>query len=284
MKRKPPKFESEAALVAAYCTYVDRINYAYRHLPESHMRWTVYAETAGFDLLLVQDVTGVQVGIEAKLTLNLKVLEQALPSRYDGFHRPSVGPDYRAVLVPSGGTQNNLPRIAELLGLTVLHLYNSRHDPADDDGFVPWDGYVQPPKEWMTTPGLPDETYQGSGLHGDHWMPWLPEERCELPAYIPDVPGGVASPVKLSLWKVKAIRLMVVLDLRGYVTRSDMRALDISPTRWCGYDGFLKPNPTGLGWVRCDRTPDFRAQHERVYAEVEADFKNWAGNIALTLN
>jgi hypothetical protein len=171
MKRKPPKFESEAALVAAYCTYVDRINYAYRHLPESHMRWTVYAETAGFDLLLVQDVTGVQVGIEAKLTLNLKVLEQALPSRYDGFHRPSVGPDYRAVL-----------------------------------------------------------------------------------------------------------------DLRGYVTRSDMRALGISATRWCGYQGFLKPNPDGPGWVRCDLTPDFRAQHERVYAEVAADFKNWAGNIALTLN
>lgn len=276
-KTQRPTFASEAQLVAAFCSGIERINHAYRDKPESHMRWTIYAETAGFDLLLVQDATGVQLGIEAKLSLNLKVLEQCLPNRWDCFgERPERGPDYRAVLVPNGGTQHNLSRIAQVLGLTVLHIYNQRCDPSEEPGWRPWPGWVKPQPEWAFTPHLPDETEGGfGGMRLGEWHPWLPEERCELPGYVPDVPGGVKSPVKLTTWKVKAIKLMVVLDRRGWVTRADMRALQIGPTMWCGWDGWLDPDKVKGGYVRGDNTPDFRAQHPRVYAEIEADFAKW---------
>jgi hypothetical protein len=274
--KHPATFATEAELVAAFCAAVERINHVYRDKPDSHMRWTIYAETAGFDLLLVQDATGVQVGIEAKLTLNLKVLDQALPSRWgDWGEEPTRAPDYRAVLVPMGGVQHNLARIAELLGLTVLSVYNQRYDPSEEPGFEPWPGWVKPEPDWSFTPSLPDETEQGTGLWGDHWHSWLPEQRCELPGYIPDVLGGVASPVKLTPWKVKAIKLVVLLDRKGYVTRGDMRFLKIGPTMWTGFDGWLDPDRGRQAYVRSDRTPDFRRQHPRVYAEIEADFPNW---------
>jgi hypothetical protein len=62
--------------------------------------WTNYNETGGYDILLVHDETGFQIGVEAKLRLNAKVICQAmsgLNSVYD-----HSGPDCRAVLVPSG--------------------------------------------------------------------------------------------------------------------------------------------------------------------------------------
>lgn len=278
MSAKACPFKSEADLVAAFCEFITkRREIADRRAGHDDMRWTIYAETAGFDLLLVQDSTGVQIGIEAKLTLNLKVLEQCLPTRYDGFgDRPTVGPDYRAVLVPRGGTQKHLTRIAELLGLTVLRVYNTHYDPSQEEGFEPWPGYVKPAPDWAIVPGLPDETDNGLGDYGDHWHSWLPEERCELPGYVPDVPGGVKSPVKLTPWKVKAIKLMVLLDRNGFVTRADMRCLKIGPTMWTGFDGWLDPDKDKGGYVRSERTPDFRAQHPRVYAEIEADYEKWA--------
>lgn len=278
--KKAAKFSSEAELVAAFCQAQEKINHRYRDKPESHMRWTIYAETAGWDLLLVQDATGVQVGIEAKMAFNLKVLEQCMGSRWDGWgDRPARGPDYRAVLVPMGGSQRSLPRIAQLLGLTVLHVYNQRHDPSEDPGWRPWPGWTKPAPEWSFTPLLPDESEEAMGMQLGEWHPWLPEERCELPGYIPDVPAGVKSPVKLTPWKVKAIKLMIVLDRRGYVTRRDMRLLQIGPTMWCGWDGWLDPDRGQQAWVRSDRTPDFRAQHPRVFAEIEADFPKWGAEL-----
>ena len=40
-------------------------------LPEG---WTAYPETAGFDILLGREVDGFQIGIQAKLRLNAKVI------------------------------------------------------------------------------------------------------------------------------------------------------------------------------------------------------------------
>lgn len=276
------RFASEADLVAAACDAIERVNHVYRDKPGHHMRWTIYRETAGFDLLLVQDSTGVQVGVEAKLVLNLKVLDQALPRRYDaGWHRPAQGPDYRAVLVPQGGTQRDLGRIAECLGLTVLNVYNQRHDPSDDADFEPWPGWVKPVPEWSLTPSLPDETEAGMGLYGDHWHPWCPEERCALPDYVPDVAAGVASPIILSAWKVKAIKLLIVLERRGWVTRADMRFLQISPTIWTGFRGFLAPDDQRGRYVSCSRTPDYRKQHPRVWEEIAADIEIWGEGLEL---
>lgn len=106
-------------------------------------------------------------------------------------------------------------------------------------------------------------------------------ERCILPDYIPDVAAGCAAPVQLTPWKINAIKLMIVLERRGYVTRKDMKVLQISPTRWCDHwHGFLAPAPDRR-YVRCNRTPDLKAQHPVNWAQIEADFEVWGKDFAI---
>lgn len=242
-------FKTEAELVAAFCAEIERHN----ALPDGRRYngvWKIYHETAGFDLLLV-DTLGVQIGIEAKLTLNAKVLEQILPHPYD-----NEGPDYRAVLVAREGLQLHLASIARQVGLTVIRVDAGRHM-----NIRPW--------------RLPKEN--GSSFDLEDWFPWLPERRCTLPAYVPDVSGGKPSPVMLTPWKVSAIKLLILLERRGIVTRADMRHLQISPTRWtAAYHGFLTPAPLKGGYVRCERTPDYKATHPTNWAEIESDYEKWA--------
>lgn len=246
-------YATEADLVAAFCAAVERLN----RVSECSRApvWRVYHETAGWDLLLV-DQDGVQIGVEAKLTLNAKVLDQALPHPYDDY-----GPDYRAVLVPRVGLQRHLHRLARHVGLTVIDMsvYGTGWGVAHQ--FHPY---------------LPREN-AGESFWMEGWHSWLPAKRCPLPDYIPDVTGGKAAPVKLTDWKVRAIKLVILLDRRGYVTRHDMKLLGLSPTRWTdAYYGFLPPDPIKGGYVRNSRTPDFKAQHPVNYAQIEADFDQWA--------
>jgi hypothetical protein len=247
-------FSREADLVAAFCTRFDAE--LWKRNPDRRPKWTPYHETAGWDLLLVHE-TGVQIGIEAKLILNPKVLEQALP----GHWFDDRGPDFRAALVPDDGLQHHLSSIAAHLGVTVLTLRARRHFRTGEIT-----GYD-------FSPHLPDP---GSLYDLDHWPHWLPAERCKVPAYVPDVTGGRASPVCLSEWKIAAIKLLLVLERRGYVTRADMRALRISPTRWTDHwNGFLSPDPARGGYVANGRTPDLKAQHPTNWTQIEADFDAW---------
>lgn len=270
---KTPEFETEAALVAAFVDHVEKLNEASRRhnagcAPGQRRAqvWTVYPETADWDLLLV-DEAGVQVGIEAKLSLNAKVLCQALP---DANWSHDIGPDYRAVLVPGKGCQGHFHHIAFALGLTVIEVSTS------DSG---WKGgrYVQ-----INPAQLPDE-HGINSWNLRHWVSWLPSKRCSLPEYVPDVQGGKPSPVALTNWKIKAIKLMILLDRRGGVTRADMKHLGISPTRWTdAYNGFLAPDQIKGLYVRCARTPDLKAQHPTNWQQIEADFAKWAPADLLT--
>lgn len=251
---KEKLFATEADLVAAFCGLLEcgRRNGA-------DDRWTAYHETAGWDLLLV-GVGGVQIGIEAKLSLNAKVLDQALD---DLRYYNEAGPDFRAVLVPRGGAQNHLNRIAKHLGIVVLQLYDAIYRRSSGE-----------PPMWMLTPQLP-RLGSAYGYSLDHWPNWCPASRCALPDYVPDVTGGKAAPVALTHWKVKAIKLLILLERRGFVTRRDMKLLQISPTRWTDHHhGFLTPGAGG--YVRCGRTPDLKAQHPKNWAEIEADFAKWS--------
>ena len=263
---KIAEFTTEADLVAAFVASVQAEN-------EHHARhnagrtsgqrrrpvWTIYPETAGWDLLLV-DEAGVQVGVEAKLSLNAKVICQALPDhRWAQEH----GPDYRAVLVPSEKVQGHMHPIAAALGLTVL---TARREER-------WGGkvgvYIQPTS-------LPDE-HGGDSYSVQGWFSWLPAKRCVLPDYVPDVQGGKPCPVALTTWKIKAIKLLILLDRRGGVTRRDMAQLGISPSRWTDpYHGFLKADRIKGQYVRCERTPDLQAQHPTNWIQIEADFAKWA--------
>jgi hypothetical protein len=225
-------------------------------------KWTIYREACGWDLVLAEEQTSVQVGIEAKLCLNAKVLSQALVGASD-YSWHARGPDYRAVLVPSGGRNTELRQLCDLVGLTVLSLYDCHPYSAEPE----W--HLHQPSQ------LPDED-DPSEFFMAGWHSWLPIEREKLPDYIPDVQAGVKSPVQLTEWKIRAIKLWILLERRGVVTRGDMKALGLSPTRFTDrFNGFLTPDPGAGGYVKHDASPDFRAQHPRNYAEIEADFEKW---------
>lgn len=245
------KFETEAALVAAFIEAVkaDRV-----------FNYDIYPETGGFDLLLAQRDTGIQIGIEAKLSLNNKVIAQALGNNTDTYGMS--GPDYRAVLVPHGGVQACLGPICSAIGLTILSVSNAYQDSKRP--------------HWRVYKDFPNEMVANNwSLRG--WHPWLPIDRVKLPAYIPDVKAGVPSPIVLTEWKIKAIKLMIILERRGYVTRRDMRALDISPTRWTdAYGGLLVPSAERGGYMAGKRTPDFRKMHPKNYPQIEADIAEWS--------
>lgn len=242
MRVKRETFGSEADMVAAVMKAMEK------QFKEGG--WTAYHETAGWDVLLVHE-SGPQIGIEAKLTLNAKVLEQALPSIHDGGY---TGPDFRAVLVPTAGLQAHLTRLAACCGITVL---TAR----------PGDGWANLHAQ---TFDLPNKSWGYK-----QWHDWHPAVRCRVPEYVPDVIGGHSAPVQLSEWKIKAIKLLILLDRRGFVTRKDMKALQISPTRWTdGYYGYL--DRAEQGYVRNSRTPDLKAQHPGPWEKIEADFEKWA--------
>ncbi len=256
-------FAKETDLVAAFCDCLGRGRWS--HSAAIGAGWTQYHETAGWDLLLAHE-SGLQIGIEAKLSLNGKVLSQSLPAEYTGS-----GPDYRAVLVPKDACQQHMAEIAGHLGITVIEVGQT----CIEGKFLGFDGdraiYDEPTYRWSCSIDLPK---QESFYSDQRWHPWLPEKRHALPDYVPDVMGGGSAPVALTPWKIKAIKLLILLERRGAVHRSDMKALQISPTRWTDrYYGYLDPAP--CGYVRNSRTPDLKAQHPKNWAEIEADYEAW---------
>lgn len=221
-RRSAPKYTDESALCADFIA----------KLPP---HWTAYAETAGFDILLVA-TEGTQVGVQAKLRLNLHVIGQALPCLYD-----KDGPDYLAVLVP----EQNDCGVCTALGITII--------AADrwDHGFHP----------------MPDDR------HSRDWHYRSPEKRCPVPEYVPDVPAGAPSPLRLTEWKVSALKVAAVMELRGYVTRSDFSMFGIDHRRWTQH--WLVTGDAPGRFVPGPHYPRFAAQHPVVYPKVRADIAKW---------
>ncbi|MGO4700270.1 hypothetical protein [Dyella sp. 2RAB6] len=223
MKREK-RFESEEALCEAFASWA------------RGQGFTVYAETAGWDMLLVTD-NGLQLGIEAKLALNLKVISQALGSLYSCV---SVGPDFRGILVPAGDPAVNA---------VLAHCGISVFSPSIRRGGN-WD-------------------FQREGHYEFELHDWNPIRRCDLPEYVPDVPAGVPAPRTLSPWKVGALRVLALLELHGFVTRDDVRRCRNDPRRWCASDGWL--SPLGNGRWGPGTAPRFDQQHPDVYAQILAE-------------
>lgn len=241
---KPTKFEfaKETDLCAAF---INRLP------PE----WVAYPETGGFDILLVRKEDGYQIGIEAKLKLNAKVISQ-VAERIGYYYITSPGPDFRAVLVPADAN-GDMGAVCGLLGITVIR----QHHP--DDAF----NY-----KYNNRPELPKIKDKG---WEDSWHEFAPFERLDVPDYVPDVIAGDAAPVQLTHWKIAAIKIAVTLEKRGYVTRLDFKHHQISMSRWSQGGWIIREDRDKNGKWKKGKLPDFKAQHPKNYVEIENDYETW---------
>lgn len=247
--KREPLFKLESELCAAFIAA----------LPEG---WTAYPETGGWDILLVRRRDGFQIGIEAKLTFNPKVLNQAI-ERYVGYWVPDVGPDCRAVLVPQD--EGDLGAIAAYIGVTVIRV--GKVDP--------YSYYRKEGCDWQFHPRLPGEAH---GTDSDRWFEWAPDKRQALPNYVPDVAAGSAAPVQLTDWKIKAIKLAILLRRRGFVTKADFKHIHLDHRRFTERgSGWLDHDPNGRPIYTSKTFADaMEKQHPRNFKEIEADFETWA--------
>jgi hypothetical protein len=190
--KEKPHFELETELCAAFIDDATKRG------------WTCYPETAGFDILCVNQ-GGFQLGIQAKLKLNWKVIEQIIPN--DTW--PRAAPHHLGVLVPDGN-----PLIANILrrcaGIEVFH-------------FEPWS------KTFFWPCFFEDQN---------------PKKLCAIPDYIPDVEAGASAPRTLSPWKIQALRIIADCETAGFVTRANFRTRRIDMRRWT-QSGWLKPVGNG---------------------------------------
>jgi hypothetical protein len=245
--KKPDRYPTEAALCADFLAWVKASAGRFSNGVRCPT-WTPYAETAGWDILLVAE-DGTQIGIQAKLKFNMKVLAQSVPDCWTAWH--DSGPDYRALLVPEG---QGYEGIAAALGLMV---------------FKPSRGWDRP----EFSPGLHMQHHSGG------WHYWSPRQRCKLPEFVPDVPAGASGPVQLTTWKVQALRVTALLELQGHVTRADFSRLGVDPRRWTGPGGWVLPGSVPGQFVRGPGL-DFDRQHPTVYAQVLEEARAKQGAIA----
>lgn len=271
MKSNAINWTNEAALCAAFI----------EALPKE---WTAYAETAGYDIVLVGP-GGVQIGVEAKLTLNAKVLAQIIDGRK--YCRP--GPDFRAVLVGRVVAENAV--LAKELGVTVLTLKQpfARYDDLYRYGY-PLQGPRKP--AFSIDPELPDcidaarvtpaslATVGYRWMRCEKWFDQAPVERLKLPDYVPDVVAGRPAPVTLGEWKINAIRVCVWVNRFGKISRADFKRIGINPTRWMDGHWLTQHQERGM-WEAGPRFPadQFRAQHPTIFEMIEADFEAWHANL-----
>lgn len=256
MAKATPYFAKETDLCASFVKAIEVHNAgkvkSQNEAYDAHI-WTPYAETAGWDILLVSKDDGTQIGIEAKLKLNVEVLNQCLSRGHD--RHDVTGPDFRAILVPGDAAQNGIGSLAARLGVTVLR----QHPPSDEK-------YT-----WRTAHNFePDLPRIGTERWGHQWTDWLPNERHRLPEYVPDVIAGDSAPAQLSDWKIQALKILAILKERP-VTRADFSALHINHQRWVQF--WLAKTPEG--YVACEATPRFDEVHPTVFAQIVSDKEKW---------
>lgn len=233
--------------------------------------WTVYPETAGFDILCVYDATGHQLAVEAKLQLNAKVAQQILPGHYMGFGEEGVaGPDFRAVIVPA--ITEASAGIEEMLGILGVQVWTPSHDYRS--------GKMSYETTWSFRAALNKHGYHSVdrrqydsangelSRHDMAWHDWNPPRRCELPELVPSVRAGVPAPVQLTPWKIGALRVLADLEIHGFVTAKSVRDRGIDARRFCASDGWLAP--LGSGRWGIGSIPRFDQQHPKEYAEILA--------------
>lgn len=228
--------------------------------------WTAYPETGGFDILLVRDADGFQIGIEAKLKLNAKVICQAAEEISFSFVA-AEGPDCRAVLIPSY-VSRDLAGLLPYVGLTCIAM-----TPRAPEGSYEYRRGAH------FYPHLPESKH----AWGDReWFECAPAKRVTLPDWVPDVRAGDSAPLTLTPWKVAAIKLAITLSKRGVLTRQDFSHFKVSMARW-RQEKWILLQATGV-WTIGPHMPAFERQHPVNYRQIEADYEKWQSPVPAQLN
>lgn len=169
-----------------------------------------YPEWGGFDILVVTSCFGLQIGIEAKLRANVKVLAQALEPQ---GNRP--GPEFHAVLVPKATPDFKI--VARQLRIYTI--------------------------DWSVMPSR----RQLPHITGTDALRWNHRRRLDLPPVEElAAAAGASSPVRLTEWKITAMKLWLRLESKGYLTSKDSKALGINMSTWVGR------------WIKWDGTKEGR--------------------------
>lgn len=245
--------------------------------------WTAYNETGGFDILLVHE-NGMQIGIEAKLTLNSKVLMQAVLGRNNAGY---PGPDFRAVLVGRVVAENEA--LAKAFGVTVLTLRTKLIEPrmrTFSKGAA--EGPPRPHHELTYNSRLPEfkiSEYNPNAFawaDRDYWIDEAPCARISLPEYVPDVEAGHPAPQTLSIWKIKAMKVCIYVQKEKTISRALFKVLKIDPGRWMDGYSMIKGQKRGE-WVAGPSFPSdvYRKQHPTIYAKIEDDYSIWSKQLGL---
>lgn len=259
---KKATFDSEAGLCRAFISQIPK-------------NWTAYPETAGFDILLVRAEDGAQIGVEAKMSLNAKVILQASDSYHHSMQ--GTGPDFRCCLVPYGTAGTEMVSLARLLMLTVIEMKSKEIYQAKRFRDFGYGGkvYVDPDVKKFEPPLPAIGGYQWR----DDWVDHCPVKRCRLPDYVPDVCAGASGPSQLSEWKIKAIKICIIMEKRGWCCIADFIAIGIHRQRFLQM-GWVKPSEgadAARGKYVSGKYPlDLRSAHPVNYLQIEADYAKWA--------
>lgn len=192
----PPAHLAECSKEQALC---------YDFIDEAQLLgWKVYPEypDSTFDLFLVAEdgcstegvKPGTQIGVQAKMSANLDLLRQML----EASRRRKRGPDYIVSLVPGAPRTDGERTVAETidrLGMGFLYVYDT------------FEGHYG---RWSKRANL--RTMQHLGHHQKF------QERVALPEVDTWTEPGVASPMPVTTWQMRAIKFCLELERLGAVS------------------------------------------------------------------
>jgi hypothetical protein len=162
--------------------------------------WDIYPECYGYDMLMFSKESDFQIGVQAKLINNLKVIYQILNNtELNKGTLKKIGPHYRAVLTPSDDHPYNC--LCSRLNIIKLNI-------------MPIKGTINYIK------GVYLNSYYFLNFRERHTRPEI---------RLNDSPGK-SSPRNISQWRINALKIMNKYYEQGYIISSQLRELGLNTT------------------------------------------------------
>lgn len=210
----PVQFETEAQLCEAFAASVKADG------------WTIYPETAGWDMYLVR--RKIHVGVQAKLWGIPEVLIQALPEKWND----RKGPHFRMVVVGGfrGRSVRNEHTKREQFNALAIGLRLVVAEAPEADSTMAWKRSWFHGQDWHAMNARSTGKYKFTrGLYDPPicwaYYRWRPSSLPWLPPFVPEMPAGVPSPTTVSPWMIASVRLARLAKARGWISIADARSV-----------------------------------------------------------